>query len=114
MPDDGAALAKLLVYTPAVVMGLYMIFGLVKLYRNSRAPEKTMSATVLEKRIGRVKPMSNKVYFPRKPDYNHYVSFQMEDGRIVEMPVPEDVYDRLTEGNKGFLTYHGMRYVNFT
>ena len=113
MPDDGAAIAKMLVYIPAVVMGVYVLFGLVRLYRSRRAEPVTVSAVVLDKRVSRVKPMSNKVYFPRKPEYNHYVSFQMEDGRIVEMPVPEDAYDRLTEGNKGFLTYQGMCYVNF-
>ena len=112
MPSDGSALVKLLVYIPALVMGVYLMFGFVKLYRSSREPEKTRSATVLDKRISRVKPLTNKVKFPGKPEYNHYVTFQIE-GHCMEMLVTEDVYDSLKEGSTGSLTCKGANYVNF-
>ena len=112
MPGDGVDLRYIPLYLPALIMGIYLIFGLVKLYRSSRAPEKTVSATVLDKRVSRVKPLTNKVKFPRKPEYNHYVTFQME-GHCVEMLVTEETFSRLEEGDKGSLTYKGMDYMNF-
>ena len=113
MPSDGYTLVKMLVYLPALVMGVYLIFGVVRLLRNSRAEPVTVLAEVVRKRRSRVKPLSNKVRFPQKAEYNHYARFRKEDGSCMELPVPEEVYDRLREGDKGSLTYRGMQYIGF-
>lgn len=113
MPSDGYTMVKILVYLPALVMGVYLIFGVIRLIRNSRAESVTVSAEVVGKRRSRVKPLSNKIRFPQKVEYNHYARFRMVDGSCMELPVPEEAYDRLREGDKGSLTYRGMQYIGF-
>ena len=112
MPGDGYNPAHLFVYIPTVIMSIYLMLGLIQLYRRSHVPEQTVDATVLGKRSVRQRYASNKIYFPRKPEYNHYVTFQFED-RCIEMLVPEKDFSRMDEKDRGSLTCKGTSYIQF-
>lgn len=112
MPSDGSNPAQLFLYIPALVMGAYFLSGLVRLWRLRHLPEQTAQAEVLGKRISRQRYLTNKVRFPREPQYNHYITFRMA-GRCEEMLVPEEEFQKLEEGTRGSLTWKGNEYISF-
>ena len=113
MPSDGSNPAQLFLYIPALVMGAYFLLELFRLWRVRRSPEQTAEAEVLGKRISRQRYLSNKVRFPREPQYNHYITFRIKD-RCEEMLVSEEEFEKLEESCRGSLTCKGNEYIRFT
>lgn len=88
------------------------ILGNVLQYlKNNRSPILTVSATIVTKRT--------KVYHLHGGDMHHsssgtyYVTFQLENGGRMELNVKEEEYGLLAEGDKGMLTFQGIRYLSF-
>ncbi len=78
---------------------------------NDRSPRLTVSATVITKReelrryggqngAGRIRTQ-------------YYVTFQVESGDRMELPLEGHQYGMLVEGDKGNLTFQGTRFLNF-
>lgn len=44
---------------------------------------------------------------------NYYMTFQLEDGRKLELLVDSYFYNYYSEGEKGMLTHRGTRFINF-
>lgn len=108
-----AAFAVLLV--GAIGRGLYVWM------RNNRAPQVTVEARVTAKRMkvsghggtmmaNRVSAM-NTIH---SSTYTHYfVTFELEDGKRLELGVKDPEYGMLSEGDRGRLSYQGTRYLGF-
>ena len=95
--------------------------GLYVWMRNNRAPQVTVEARVTAKRMkvsghggtmmaNRVSAM-NTIH---SSTYTHYfVTFELEDGKRLELGVKDPEYGMLSEGDRGRLSYQGTRYLGF-
>ena len=95
--------------------------GLYVWMRNNRAPQVTVEARVVAKRMkvsghggtmmaNRVSAM-NTIH---SSTYTHYfVTFELEDGKRLELGVKDPEYGMLSEGDRGRLSYQGTRYIGF-
>ena len=95
--------------------------GLYVWMRNNRAPQVTVEARAVAKRMkvsghggtmmaNRVSAM-NTIH---SSTYTHYfVTFELEDGKRLELGVKDPEYGMLSEGDRGRLSYQGTRYLGF-
>ena len=95
--------------------------GLYVWMRNNRAPQVTVEARVTAKRMkvsghggtmmaNRVSAM-NTIH---SSTYTHYfVTFELEDGKRLELGVKDLEYGMLAEGDRGRLSWQGTRYLGF-
>lgn len=95
--------------------------GLYVWMRNNRAPQETVEAKVTAKRMkvsghggtmmaNRVSAM-NTIH---SSTYTHYfVTFELEDGKRLELGVKDPEYGMLSEGDRGRLSFQGTRYLGF-
>ena len=95
--------------------------GLYVWMRNNCAPQVTVEARVTAKRMkvsghggtmmaNRVSAM-NTIH---SSTYTHYfVTFELEDGKRLELGVKDPEYGMLSEGDRGRLSYQGTRYLGF-
>lgn len=97
------ALLGVILYAVAVwVMGWF---------RNSRSPKITVPAMVAAKRIrtihlgSRGRGASTETVF--------YVRFEPENSGSMELLVSNGQFERLTEGDRGVLTFQGTRFLDF-
>ena len=79
---------------------------LLQWHRNNRAPRMTLSAAVTDKRT--------REYHSRYRDSaTCYVTFATEDGTEREMEVDQFLYEALSAGDQGKLTFQGTRFLGF-
>lgn len=97
-----------------------VVKSIVSKNRNDNAPEDTVYAEVVSKRVD-VDPHSDPMdkdgsnrrgNFSKTEDW-HYATFEIEDGARAEFYVSKSEYGKLTEGDKGQLIYKGTRYISF-
>ena len=80
-------------------------------FRNSRSPKITVPALVAAKRTriihlgSRGKGASNKTVF--------YVYFELQNSDSLELLVSNGQFERLTEGDRGQLTFQGTWFIDF-
>ena len=95
--------------------------GLYVWMRNNRSPQETVDARVVAKRMkvsGRGGTMmSNNVSVMNtihSSTYtNYFVTFELENGRRLELGVKDPEYGMLAEGDRGCLSWQGTRYLGF-
>lgn len=69
--------------------------------------ERTMEASVLSRRLASAR-------FPTKGGtWEYWVEFSLADGTEVELVADKDVFDTLTEGQSGILTWEGEAILYF-
>lgn len=104
MTLQGFAAAATLVFLLAVgVIALSVGRSVLRLRRNSTAPERTVEAVVTGKRT-----------VPRKRSAPACcVAFQTAEGERLEFAVPQPVYHALREGQRGRLTAQGEQFRSF-
>ena len=89
--------------------------------RNNRAPQETMNARVVAKRMkvsghggtamtNRASAM-NTLHSSTYTDY--FVTFELENGKRLELGVKDPEYGMLAEGDQGRLSWQGTRYLGF-
>ena len=95
--------------------------GLYVWIRNNRAPQETVNARVVTKRMkvsghgghtaaGNVSAMnavSSSTYT------RYFVTFELDNGRRLELSVKDPEYGMLAEGDHGRLSFQGTRYLGF-
>ena len=95
--------------------------GLYVWIRNNNSPRETVNARVVTKRMkvtghGRtmmrggsaaMNTLGSSVYT------RYFVTFELENGRRVELGVKDPEYGVLAEGDQGVLTFQGSRYLGF-
>ena len=97
----------LLVFAMFVVT---LVRGISQWNRNNHAPRLSVEATVTGKRTA-VHHHHHQNYTSRSTRY--YVTFQVERGDRMELPMNGSDYGQLMEGDRGRLTFQGTRYVGF-
>ena len=108
-----AVVAVLLV--GAVARGVYVWM------RNNRAPQENVNARVVAKRMkvsghggtmlaNRVSAMNT---FHSSTYTNYFVTFELENGKRLELGVKDSEYGMLAEGDRGRLSWQGTRYLGF-
>ena len=113
-----------------LMIGLIAVFGIILLgvigrglwvwFRNNNSPRETVNARVVSKRMkvsgfggttmGRVSTMNSMGTTTRT---RYFVTFEMEDGRRLELGVNDSEYGMLAEGDQGQLSFQGTRYLGF-
>lgn len=80
--------------------------------KNNRSPRLTVGAVIIAKRT----QMS---HYHRNDDMmstthtTYYMTFQVQSGDRMELQVDSTDYGLLIEGDRGFLTFQGTRYLDF-
>lgn len=88
--------------------------------RNNRSPVQTMNARVVSKRMkvsghGMHTAGNNaSMRAMGSPTYTRYfATFEMDNGRRMELNVKDSEYGMLAEGDQGRLSFQGTRYLGF-
>ncbi len=69
--------------------------------------ERTEEATVISRRMASAR-------FPTPGStWEHWVKFSLADGSEVEILAPDDLFQSLTEGRTGRLTWEGETFLSF-
>ncbi len=118
-------------FMPIFVMVIFvlvfvLIFGFIiyavasSAYRwnkNNNSPRLTVGATVLSKRteVSYYHHHHNNVgnHIHRASYTVHFVTFQVESGDRMELEMSGQDYGLLVEGDRGYLTFQGTRYLGF-
>lgn len=111
-PGSSAAEGQILLFLGLLGLGLAAmavwtaVQQLLQWHRNNRAPRLTLSAAVTDKRT--------REYHSRYRDsLTCYVTFAAEDGTEREMEVDQFLYETLSAGDQGSLTFQGTRFLGF-
>ena len=88
--------------------------------KNNHSPKLTVSATVVAKRTQVTQQQHANAGdptgahgFSTTTSTSYYVTFQVESGDRMELPVTGSEYGMLAEGDIGKLTFQGTRYLSF-
>ena len=95
--------------------------GLYVWVRNNRAPQETADARITSKRMkvsghggtmmtNRISAM-NTIHSSTRTQY--FVTFELENGKRLELGVKDPEYGMLAEGDRGRLSWQGTRYLGF-
>ena len=76
------------------------VTGIGTWHKNNQSPRLSVSATIVAKR-------------ENITHHSYYVTFQVESGDRMELPVSGREYGMLAEGDIGKLTFQGTRYLSF-
>ena len=102
-----------------LVIGMFIlgaVKGISQWNKNNHSPRLTVPATVVAKRTN----VSHHHHHHGNGGMHHtthsttyYVTFQVESGDRMELPLAGDEYGLLVEGDKGNVTFQGTRYLGF-
>ena len=94
-----------------VMFVVTLVRGIGQWNRNNQSPRLTVEATVTAKRT----QVSHHHHAngPSHTSTRYYVTFQVESGDRMELPVSGPEYGMLDEGDRGRLTFQGTRYLGF-
>ena len=89
---------------------------ILRWHRNNKSPQLTVNASVVDKRT-RVSSTDNGSQLNGHTHFSnttyYYVTFEMESGDRMELPVTGEDYGMLVAGDRGKLTFKGTRYLGF-
>ena len=91
-----------------IVIGVFIasiVKGASQWSRNNNSPDVTENATVVAKRT--------EVWGHEHAHTHYYVTFQLENGERLELPVKGTEYGMLSESDHGRLSHQGTRYHGF-
>jgi len=92
-------------------MFVFIIFrGIIQWNKNNNSPRLTVSATVVSKRTN-ISHHHHDNHMHHSTSY--FVTFQVESGDRMELHMSGEEYGLLVEGDRGYLTFQGTRYLNF-
>ena len=94
--------------------------GLYVWIRNNNSPQENVEARVVAKRMkvsghgGTMMRNTAVMNTMHSSTYTRYfVTFELEDGKRLELGVKDPEYGMLAEGDRGRLSYQGTRYLGF-
>ena len=100
----------------ALVIGLFIVTavrGIRQWHRNNNSPRLTVDAAVAAKRTEVSHHHHHGAGNTHHTSTWYYVTFQVESGDRIELPVSGREYGLLAEGDRGRLTFQGTRYLGF-
>lgn len=118
--DGFSPLMTILIAVFAVLLISAIGKGIYVWNRNNHSPRETVEARVVAKRTkvtghGHTMMSSNAAMnsLGSSTYTNYFVTFEMEEGRRVELGVKDAEYGMLAEGDEGLLSFQGTRYLGF-
>ena len=103
-----------LVFLVGLGMILFTVVSNLRTWsKNNAAPRLTVPATVVAKRIDVSHHHHGGETHHMTTSTRYYVTFQVESGDRMELPVSGREYGMLAEGDIGKLTFQGTRYLSF-
>lgn len=98
-----------------LVIGVFVaiaVKGIRQWNKNNHSPKLTVPATVVAKRTN-VSHHHHASTHHTTRSTTYYVTFQVESGDRMELPVAGYEYGLLIEGDQGRVTFQGTRYLGF-
>jgi hypothetical protein len=90
---------------------VYFFYTIIKQNRiNNNSPRLKVEAKVVDKRDHHSHSRSNG---HTHTYYSYYITFEFESGDRMELAVPEYEYGLIIEGDYGYLTFQGTRFISF-
>lgn len=101
-----------------LVVGMFVVTavrGIRQWNKNNNSPRLTVSATIVAKRTNVTRHHHNDAggHYHHHTSTTYYVTFQMDSGDRMELPVNGAEYGMLVEGDRGDLSFQGTRYLGF-
>lgn len=101
-----------------LVIGMFVVTavkGISQWNKNNHSPRLTVPATIVAKRtnVSRHHHNNGTGIHHTTHSTTYYVTFQVESGDRMELPVAGQDYGMLIEGDRGSLTFQGTRYLGF-
>ena len=93
------------------IISVIVIRGIMQWNKNNSSPKLTVHATVISKRADFRGRSSNGMSGGHHTRY--FVGFQVDSGDRMELEVNGNEYGVLVEGDNGYLTFQGTRYLEF-
>lgn len=94
-----------------VVLFIYIIAkNIGQFIENENSPVLTVSATIVDKRRKTHHHHSNGHHHH---SHSYHITFETQDGEILELRVKRYEYNELEVGDRGMLTRQGTRYKGF-
>ena len=94
-----------------VVLFIYIIAkNIGQFIENENSPVLTVSATIVDKRRKTHHHHSNGHHHH---SHSYHITFETQDGEILELRVKRYEYNELEVGDRGMLTHQGTRYKVF-
>lgn len=95
------------------VMIFVIVKGITQWSSNNQSPRLTVAAIVATKRTNTSHHHQGTDHLHSSSSTTYYVTFQFESGDRTEFSVNGAEYGMLAEGDTGFLTFQGTRYLGF-
>ena len=97
---------------------LFILFQVIKSigqwHHNNQSPRETQKAVVVTKRSDTTHHMStHDSMSSSSSSTTYYATFELENGERLEFTVKGKFYGQLVEGDNGYLTFQGTRFVAF-
>ena len=89
-----------------------IVRGIGQWHKNNNSPRLTVQAAIVSKRM-QVSHHHNAGTHTSSSSTQYYVTFEVESGDRMELPVKGSEYGMLVEGDRGQLTFQGTRYLGF-
>lgn len=101
-----------------LVVGMFVVTavrGIRQWSKNNNSPRLTVPATIVAKRTNVTRHHHNDAggYYHHHTSTTYYVTFQVDSGDRMELPVNGTEYGMLVEGDRGDLSFQGTRYLGF-
>lgn len=101
-----------------LVIGMFVVTavkGISQWNKNNHSPRLTVPATIVAKRTNVSHHHHNNGTGIHHTTHSttYYVTFQVESGDRMELPVAGQDYGMLIEGDRGNLSFQGTRYLGF-
>lgn len=101
-----------------LVVGMFVVTavrGIRQWNKNNNSPRLTVSATIVAKRTNVTRHHHNDAggHYHHHTSTTYYVTFQVDSGDRMELPVNGAEYGMLVEGDRGDLSFQGTRYLGF-
>ena len=97
-----------ILFISVFVLSFYRILKQNKVNNNS--PRLKVEAKVVDKRDHHSHSHSNN---HSHTYYSYYITFEFESGDRMELAVPEYEYGLIIEGDYGYLTFQGTKFISF-
>lgn len=112
----GSVFMALFILVFLAILGTFLAMllrGISQWSRDNRAPRLTVGALVTAKRtnVSRHSGAGGVGHTTRSTTY--YATFEVESGDRMELQLSGQDYGLLAEGDRGYLTFQGSRYLGF-
>lgn len=88
-----------------------VVKGIAQWVKNNNSPRMTLTSVLVTKRNHSSRHRGANGH--RHTTTSYYATFQLESGERIELRVSGEEYGMLVEGDIGYLTFQGTRYLGF-